>query len=235
MPPPNPSRSAPTIRVSGAVPGAGHSAEFLANPALFMLRAWRECGELAEFDLGGVRNILMVGPEAHEAVYRAPDDQLSAVRALQVHGPGVRRGHPVRRAASDRAPAGEVPDPRAAPGEDEGLCARDRARGGGVDRELGRRGRARLLRRVQGARAAHVDALPDGLRVPRQAHRGVRRAVPRSRAGDLAAGRARRALARRGVRAARPRARAAPGDAHGDRARAAPHAAATTPTCSRCS
>src|SRR5438445_7661485 len=48
--------------VSGAVPGAGHSAEFLANPALFMLRAWRESGERAEVDLGGRRNILMVGP-----------------------------------------------------------------------------------------------------------------------------------------------------------------------------
>jgi sterol 14-demethylase len=85
--------------VSGALPGAGHSAEFLANPALFMLRAWRECGELAEFDLGGVRNILMVGPDAHEAVYRAPDDQLSAAEPYKymvpVFGEGIQYGAPL--------------------------------------------------------------------------------------------------------------------------------------------
>ena len=33
----------------------GHYEEFLAHPALLMLRAWRECGDFAEFDLGGVR------------------------------------------------------------------------------------------------------------------------------------------------------------------------------------
>jgi sterol 14-demethylase len=85
--------------VSGALPGAGHSAEFLANPALFMLRAWRECGELAEFELGGVRNILMVGPEAHEAVYRAPDDQLSTSEPYKymvpVFGEGIQYGAPL--------------------------------------------------------------------------------------------------------------------------------------------
>jgi sterol 14-demethylase len=64
-----------------------------------MLRAWRECGELAEFDLGGVRNILMVGPEAHEAVYRAPDDQLSASEPYKymvpVFGEGIQYGAPL--------------------------------------------------------------------------------------------------------------------------------------------
>src|SRR5262245_4820351 len=87
------------IPASGAVPGAGHIAEFLANPALFMLRAWRECGELAEFHLGGVRNILMVGPEAHEAVYRAPEDQLSASEPYKymvpVFGEGIQYAAPL--------------------------------------------------------------------------------------------------------------------------------------------
>jgi len=85
--------------VSGARPGTGHSEEFLANPALFMLRAWRECGELAEFDLGGRRNVLMVGPAAHEAVFRAPDDQLSAAEPYQymvpVFGEGIQYGAPL--------------------------------------------------------------------------------------------------------------------------------------------
>jgi sterol 14-demethylase len=85
--------------VSGAEPGAGHYAEFIANPAAFMLRAWRECGELAEFDLGGARNILMVGPDAHEAVFRAPDDQLSAAEPYKymvpVFGEGIQYGAPL--------------------------------------------------------------------------------------------------------------------------------------------
>jgi sterol 14-demethylase len=85
--------------VSGAVPGAGHYSEFIANPAEFMLRAWRECGELAEFDLGGVRNILMVGADAHEALFRAPDDQLSASEPYKymvpVFGEGIQYGAPL--------------------------------------------------------------------------------------------------------------------------------------------
>ena len=87
------------VMVSGAQPGAGHYAEFIAHPAHFMLRAWRECGELAEFDLGGVRNVLMVGPEAHEAVFRAPDDQLSASEPYKymvpVFGEGIQYGAPL--------------------------------------------------------------------------------------------------------------------------------------------
>jgi hypothetical protein len=42
-------------RVSGAKPGAGHFEEFDAHPAHFMWRAYRECGEFAELDLGGAK------------------------------------------------------------------------------------------------------------------------------------------------------------------------------------
>jgi sterol 14-demethylase len=87
------------VKVSGAKPGSGHFEEFLANPARFMLRAWRECGELAEFDLGGMRNVLMVGPEAQEAVFRAPDEQLSAADSYRymvpVFGEGIQFGAPL--------------------------------------------------------------------------------------------------------------------------------------------
>jgi sterol 14-demethylase len=86
------------VPVSGAQPGAGHYAEFIAHPANFMLRAWKECGELAEFDLGGVRNVLMVGADAHEAVFRAPDEQLSAAEPYKymvpVFGEGIQYGAP---------------------------------------------------------------------------------------------------------------------------------------------
>lgn len=84
--------------VSGAKPGTGHYEEFLANPARFMLRAWKECGEVAEFDLGGMKNVLLVGPEAQEAVFRAPDEQLSPSEPYKymvpVFGEGIQFGAP---------------------------------------------------------------------------------------------------------------------------------------------
>jgi len=61
-----------------------------------MHRAYEECGELAEFDMGGLRTVLMVGPRAHEAFFRAPDEQLNAAAAYQmmvpVFGEGVQYG-----------------------------------------------------------------------------------------------------------------------------------------------
>ena len=54
------------VPVSGAKPGTGHFEEFLAHPAEFLLRAWKECGELAEFDLGGARHLLMSGARAQD-------------------------------------------------------------------------------------------------------------------------------------------------------------------------
>jgi sterol 14-demethylase len=85
--------------LSGAKPGSGHYEEFLAHPALLMLRAWRECGDFAEFDLAGMRNVLVVGPDALEAVFRAPDEQLSAAEAYQymvpIFGEGIQFGAPL--------------------------------------------------------------------------------------------------------------------------------------------
>jgi sterol 14-demethylase len=85
--------------VSGAKPRLGHYEEFNAHPANFMLRAWRECGEIAEFDLGGMRNVLLSSPAAYEAVFRAPDDQLSASEPYRfmvpVFGEGIQFGAPL--------------------------------------------------------------------------------------------------------------------------------------------
>lgn len=85
--------------VSGALAEGGHFAEFCEHPARFLMRAHAECGELAEFDQGGMRTVLMVGPEAHEAVFRASDEQLSAALAYQymvpVFGAGVQYGAPL--------------------------------------------------------------------------------------------------------------------------------------------
>jgi sterol 14-demethylase len=85
--------------LSGAKPGSGHYEEFLAHPALLMMRTWRECGELAQFDLGGMINHLAVGPEALDAVFRAPDEQLSTADAYQymvpIFGAGIQYGAPL--------------------------------------------------------------------------------------------------------------------------------------------
>jgi len=85
--------------VSGAKPEGGHFAEFCAHPALFLQRAYTECGPVCEFDQGGMRTVLMVGPEAQEAVFRAPDEQLSTAVAYQfmvpIFGPGVQYGAPL--------------------------------------------------------------------------------------------------------------------------------------------
>ena len=82
--------------VSGALPGTGHLLEFCTTPLEFMHRAYEECGEVAEFDMGGLRTVLLVGPRAHEAFFRAPDEQLNAAAAYQmmvpVFGEGVQYG-----------------------------------------------------------------------------------------------------------------------------------------------
>jgi len=85
--------------VSGAKPESGHYEEFLAHPAFFLYRAWKECGELAEFDLQGAKHVLVAGPDIQEAIFRAPDEQLSTSAPYQymvpVFGEGVQYGAPL--------------------------------------------------------------------------------------------------------------------------------------------
>jgi sterol 14alpha-demethylase len=84
--------------VSGAKPETGHLEEFNTTTLEFMHRAYEECGEICEFDLGGLRTVLLVGPAAHEAFFRTPDEQLSAAQAYQmmipVFGEGIQYGAP---------------------------------------------------------------------------------------------------------------------------------------------
>jgi sterol 14-demethylase len=84
--------------VSGARSAAGHLEEFNSTPLAFLHRAYAECGEVSQFDLGGLRTVLLVGPPAHEAFFRAADEQLSAAQAYQmmvpVFGEGIQYGAP---------------------------------------------------------------------------------------------------------------------------------------------
>jgi len=88
----------PVPFVTGAKPGTGHYEEFSTTPLAFFHRAYAECGEISEFDLAGLHTVLMVGPEAHEAFFRAPEEQLNASAAYQmmvpVFGEGVQYGAP---------------------------------------------------------------------------------------------------------------------------------------------
>ena len=81
---------------SGAAAEGGHFAEFIAKPLDFLKRVYEECGEVGEFDMGGLPTVLMIGPDAHEAFFRAPDEQLNAAEAYQmmvpVFGEGVQYG-----------------------------------------------------------------------------------------------------------------------------------------------
>ncbi len=74
-------------RLSGALPVVGHMVEFQRNPFELLQRAWREGGELVEIDLLRQPTVLVTGPEANEAFFRAPDDQLCRREAYKLMTP----------------------------------------------------------------------------------------------------------------------------------------------------
>ena len=80
-------------KVSGEKPGVGHMEAFNVNFARFLMSCNAECGELAEFNMGGQQTVLMSGPEAQEAFLKSLDDKLSRAAAYQatvpVFGEGV--------------------------------------------------------------------------------------------------------------------------------------------------
>ena len=90
------SAAAPTMlppKVSGEKSEGGHMEEFGVNFARFLMRCNAECGELAEFNMGGQQTVLMSGPEAQEAFLKNLDTKLSRAAAYQatvpVFGEGV--------------------------------------------------------------------------------------------------------------------------------------------------
>ena len=79
-------------KVSGEKPGSGHMEEFGVNFARFMMRCNAECGELAEFNMGGQQTVLMSGPEAQEAFLKTLDLKLSRAAAYQATVPVFGKG-----------------------------------------------------------------------------------------------------------------------------------------------
>lgn len=79
--------------LSKSRPLVGHLLEFLRGPIELMARAQKEGGELIKFRLANRDMYLFSGTEAHEAYFRAPDEQFNQREAYQfmvpVFGKGV--------------------------------------------------------------------------------------------------------------------------------------------------
>ena len=85
--------SAQPPRLRGGLPVLGHAVGFIRDTIGLLERARAECGDVARFTVFGKQFVLFSGPEAHEAVFRAPDSVLSPNAAYKmmvpVFGEGV--------------------------------------------------------------------------------------------------------------------------------------------------
>ena len=73
--------------LGGGLPLVGHTVEFVRGTIEMLARASRELGEIAAVDVAGRRMVAMFGPEAHEAVFRASDAELSPMEAYKIMTP----------------------------------------------------------------------------------------------------------------------------------------------------
>ncbi len=93
-------RSAPTApqderalpELSGGAPLIGHLRDFQRDPVAMISRGWDQLGELFRFRLGPRQFVLFCGPEAHDAFFSAPEDQLNAKEVYQFTVPIFGRG-----------------------------------------------------------------------------------------------------------------------------------------------
>ncbi|MFT3772559.1 MAG: hypothetical protein QM820_44780 [Minicystis sp.] len=123
--------------LSGALPVVGHTVEFVRSTIGLLARAQRELGEAATIEIVGKRMVAVFGPDAHEAVFRAPDSALNPSEAYKNHDADLRQGRRLRRpAGADERAAQDAP---AGPqGPAHAHLRRDRRlRGGAEHRKLG--------------------------------------------------------------------------------------------------
>jgi len=71
----------------GALPILGHTVEFVRDTIALLSRAQREMGEVAALRVAHLPMVAMFGPEAHQAVFRAPDAQLNPQEAYKIMTP----------------------------------------------------------------------------------------------------------------------------------------------------
>ena len=78
--------------LAGGLPLLGHLREFQADPVSLLLRGFEEHGDLFRFKIGPCDFVLFSGLEAHEAYFKAPDDQLDPKSVYQFTVPIFGRG-----------------------------------------------------------------------------------------------------------------------------------------------
>ncbi len=79
-------------KVPGALPLLGHMLKFGKNPFQFMMELRHKLGEIGEFRMFHQEMVLMTGPEANEAFFRAPDEQLDQSAAYKIMTPIFGKG-----------------------------------------------------------------------------------------------------------------------------------------------
>ncbi len=83
-------------KLKGGLPLIGHTMAFVNDTIGLLQRTYDECGRVGRFRLFGKDMILFTGPEAHEALFRLPDEVLSPNAAYKmmvpVFGEGVAYG-----------------------------------------------------------------------------------------------------------------------------------------------
>ncbi|MGY6275424.1 cytochrome P450 [Methylomonas sp. MgM2] len=79
-------------KMPGALPLVGHMLEFGKNPFEYMMKLRKTLGEIGEFRMFHQKMVLMTGPEANEAFFRAPDSQLDQSQAYKIMTPIFGKG-----------------------------------------------------------------------------------------------------------------------------------------------
>lgn len=79
-------------KLSGGLPVVGHTADFIRDAMGLLARANAEHGEICSIDLPGRKMVAAFGPDAHEAIFRAPDEQLNPCEAYKIMTPVFGKG-----------------------------------------------------------------------------------------------------------------------------------------------
>jgi len=79
-------------KMPGALPVLGHMLAFGKNPFDYMMQLRNTLGEIGEFRMFHQKMVLMTGPEANEAFFRAPDAQLDQSQAYKIMTPIFGKG-----------------------------------------------------------------------------------------------------------------------------------------------
>jgi len=79
-------------RASGGLPFLGHLLQLRRAPIDLMQRVHDECGEIGEMRLANKSVVMMYGEQAHEAFFRASDEQLDQAAAYPFMTPVFGRG-----------------------------------------------------------------------------------------------------------------------------------------------